>query len=247
MTMNKKIIFGLMLLSFLPLLSFSADDGKKSPAVDMKELALRFDAEAKPFFTVDRNTTFVKVDGGFTYLPANSIVPVLDGIMKVNGVFCSKAMSELAEASKIVEAAMKNYQSAAAELDDLKNKVDDAKGNVADLEDEITALDRRLADLKKEKNANTQKLSLDLGRKRNELTDAKRDFKKLDKDFDKKKEIPEELKKKADSVKAVLDTFLANQKKLAQVPKDEKKADDKKPVEQKLPAKQDDVPAPKFK
>lgn len=243
--MNSRILFGLTAFLCLPFFSFSADGDKKAPPVDIQALAQRFDAEAKPFFTVDKSTTFVKVGGGFTYLPANSIVPVLDGIMKVNGFFCNKAMSELAEASTVVESAMKNCQAAADELDDLKNKVDAAKENFDSLDGDMQMLERRLEKLRANKTANTQQLSLDLGKKRNELSDAKREFKRLAKDFDKKKEIPEDLKKKADTVKAGLDDFLANQKKLAAKPED--KPEEKKVDDGKAPAKKEDIPAPNFK
>lgn len=207
-------------LGFNSFVSFAADGDNKAQPVDMQALAKRFDADAKPFFTVEKNTTFAKIGGGFTYLQENSLVPVLDGIMKVNGFFCNKATSELAEASRFI----KPYEASVAELDNFKKKIDDAKKNVDSLESDFKDLEKRLKDLKSSpilaqnkdaKSSHTTQLSLDLGKKRNELTDARRDLKKLEKDFEKKnKDIPDTLKK-ADAVKTALDTFLGNQKKLA--------------------------------
>jgi hypothetical protein len=210
-----------MFLFFSPLVSFAADDNKNTLPVDMQALTKRFDTEAKPFFTVNKSTTFVKIDGGFTYLPEGSLVPVLDGIMKVNGFFCNKAMPGLAEASIFV----KPYESAVAELNILKQKTDDAKKKVDSLESDFKDLEKRLKDLKSSpvlaqkqdaKSSHSTQLNLDLGKKRNDLTDARTDLKKLEKDFDRKnKETPDSLKKKADAVKTALSTFLENQRKLA--------------------------------
>jgi peptidoglycan hydrolase CwlO-like protein len=96
-----------------------------------------------------------------------SIVPVLDGIMKVNGFFCNKTMSELAEASKAVEAAMKNLQSVSDELNDLRSKQDDARVNIESMKSEIKDLEDNIAYMKKH-DENTQRVSLDLGKKRKE-------------------------------------------------------------------------------
>jgi hypothetical protein len=199
--------------------SLTAEDYDKAQPVDIQALTKRFDAEAKPFFTVDKSTTFAKIDGGFTYLPEGSLVPVLDGIMKVNGFFCNKAMSKLVDSSKFV----KTYESAFAELNALKKKIDDAKVKVDVLENDFTVLDKKLDDIKhnrtlvKGEDSRSAKMQLNiaLGKKRNELSDEKRDLKKLEKDFDKKKEIPDTMKTKVDAVKTALNTFLENQKKLA--------------------------------
>ena len=214
------IFIFLVFHSFLSLVSFAADENKKAQTVDMQALAKRFDAEANPLFTVEKNTVFTKIDGGFTYLPECSLVPVLDGIMKVNGFFCSKAVPGLAEASIFV----KPYEASVAELDNFKKKIDDAKKNIDSLENDFKNLEKRLKDLKGSsvltqekyaKSSQTTQLSLDIGSKRNELTDARRDLKKLEKDLEKKnKNIPEALKK-ADAVKTALAAFLANKKKRA--------------------------------
>jgi hypothetical protein len=66
-------IFILLVLTSFTL--SAADDDRNAGYLDMQALAKRFDAEAKPYFTVDKNTTFVKVDGGFAYLPEGSLVP----------------------------------------------------------------------------------------------------------------------------------------------------------------------------
>lgn len=192
--------------SFLSFVSFAADDDNKAQTVDMQALAKRFDAEAKPFFTVDKSTAFVKLGGGFTYLPENSLVPVLDDIVKVNGFFCNRAKSRLAEASSFI----KPYESSIAELEALKKKIADAKKNIDSLEREFKYLSRFSHDNKKNIALNSE-----MAKKQNELTDARRDLKKLEKDFDKKnKDMPDALKK-ADAVKTALDTFLENQEKLA--------------------------------
>ena len=218
--MKNFVLLIFIFLGFNSFVSLTADDDNKAQTVDMQALAKRFDAESKPFFTAEKNTTFTKIEGGFTYLPENSLVPVLDGIMKVNGFFCNKATSKLAEASRFI----KPYEASVAELDSFKKKIDDAKKNVDSLESDFKDLEKRLKDLKSSpvlaqekyaKSSHATQLSLDIGSKRNELTDARRDLKKLEKDFEKKnKDIPDSLKK-ADAVKTALATFLENQKKLA--------------------------------
>jgi septal ring factor EnvC (AmiA/AmiB activator) len=212
----RKILISL----FLPLfITLNAGDDNKAQLTDMQALAKRFDAEAKPYFTVDKSTTFVKVDGGFTYLPEGSLVPVLDNVMKVNGFFCSKATSGLAEASGFA----KSHEAAAAELSAYEKKIDDTRQKADSLEDDLKDLEKRFKDLKKSmvpgqnKDAKSNlvgQLNLDMGNKRNDLTDARRDLKKLEKDIVRKKEIREELKKKADAVKTAQDAFLENQKRL---------------------------------
>ncbi len=230
--MNKKAISIFALALLFQASSFSAD--VPAQPVDMKALALRFDAEAKPFFTGEKKTTFTKVEGGWEYAQPYTLVPVLDGIMKVNNSFCNKSTTELLDADKMMGEAQKGYEAAAEELKNITQKLEDAKQAMQNLDADLKVLEKRYSDLKESKTpttTNMTQLSLDIGKKRNELSSAKKDSKKFEKEIDKKKELAEQAKKKVAAMQATIDTFLANQKKIiaqkAAVAKQEKKPEEK--------------------
>ncbi|HBC88961.1 MAG TPA: hypothetical protein DCZ94_18620 [Lentisphaeria bacterium] len=239
--MKRKILIVLVCLCLFQMLSFSADEANKAAAVDMKALALRFDTEAKPFLTGDKKTTFTKIDGGFEYAQPYSIVPVLDGIMKVNNSFCNKATTELVDSDKAIADVEKLYETAAGDLKNAKEKCDDTRENIKSLESELQAMEIRYETLKNNtiKTPNLQQMALDIGKRKNVISDTKRDLKKFEKDLEKKRGIPEQAKKRVATLKSLIDAFKAGQKKLV-----EQKTG--KP-EEKKPEQKPGQPAPLFK
>ncbi|MFA6291313.1 MAG: protein kinase [Victivallales bacterium] len=190
------------------------DDNRFETANSDLNFHERFDKEAKPFFTVEKNTTFMKVGGGFTYLSAYSLIPVLEGIMKVNGEYCNKAVQKILEAETVIASFTKISEASDGDIKILIDNISELKNKIYELDETIENLETRYASIKNSQ-INTQQSSINLNNARIKLSGLRRDLKRMDRELLKKKQEAEEQAKKTAALKAALDAFLANQKKLA--------------------------------
>ncbi|HBC88962.1 MAG TPA: hypothetical protein DCZ94_18625 [Lentisphaeria bacterium] len=210
--MKAKII-GVVLFAVL-ISSFAADEEKKPAGEqDLNAIKARADKEAAPYFSAgEKNTALMKAGGGAVSVSPLTLVPVLEGIIIFKGEVFKSANPELVEGDAMIEEVFKKAKAAEEEVNNSIKTIADSKAKIAELEKDMA--DSQAKMMKETDKEEKGKYNTVIFQSKKDASELKKEMKKLEKDVDKKKLAAADALKKANALKAVLDAYNANQKKL---------------------------------